>query len=362
MTEPLPPAELIEENEHPWHSNRQPAGCKHCQRIFLVPDNRIGSACPLCRRSQLESQPILTRLGDPEKMLSFKINKNQLNSIYQNFVSGVWIKPEDFKAEQLLKRTTPIFWPLWLVDSEVAGHWQMEAGFNYQVESAKETYVSGQWRSQKEVETRIRWEPRLGKVKTHIENVSVPALEEHRQRHAMTGNYALNQSIDFDPQRLGSSLLELPDLPPEQAWPQAKPLVDQAVGKICVEASDAQHHRNFALEASYDHLNWTEFFLPMYTTFYTDDNGNPQILFVNGESGQIAGPHLASQKKGFQIAGILAGIAGLFLLLALLGFLLTIVLPPASIAAALAGLLGIFFGIAAVVPAVWPSQWNRKQR
>ncbi len=362
MTETLPPAELIEENEHPWHSDRQPAGCPHCQRIFLVPDNRIGSTCPLCRRGNLTTQPILSRPGVPEKLLPFKINRQQLIGIYEKFVLGMWIKPEDFKTELLLNRTIPVFWPLWLVDSDVSGRWQMEAGFDYQVESAKETYVSGQWQSQKEVETRIRWEPRLGQVNTHIENVSVPALDGHKKRQALTGNYALSQASDFEPQLLGSAVLEMPDLPPEQAWPQAKPLVDQAIGNICVDASQAQHQRNFTLEAIYEHLHWTEFFLPMYTTFYTDDNGDPQILFVNGESGRISGLRLASQKKGFQIAGIMAVIAGVFLLLALLGFLLTMILPLASIVAALAGLLGIALGIAAIVPAVWPSQWNRKQR
>jgi hypothetical protein len=36
----------------------------------------------------------------------------------------------------------------------------------------------------------------------------------------------------------------------------------------------------------------------MYTTHYTDDEGNPQVLVVNGETGAIHGPRLASRQRG----------------------------------------------------------------
>ena len=361
MTDSTQTTAVIEENQTLWHTDRRPAGCSRCHRVFLAQESFIDKSCPLCRSGKLEPQPARMRPAEPEQMLPFRVNLNQLNKIFQDFVSGVWIKPEDFRADLLLKRTVPIFWPMWQVDSDIIGHWQMEAGFDYQVESAKESYVSGQWQSKKEIETRTRWEPRLGHLETHVANVIVPALEEHRNRQAMTGPYPHERAIAFDPNSLGNALLEVPDLPPEDAWPMAKPQVDQTAGEICARAAGAQHHRNFAIEAAYENLNWTEFFLPMFTTFYTDDDGQPQILVVNGETGRIAGPRLASRKKGLQIAGILAGIAGLVFLLTLFGLLLTIVFPPAGIIAALLGVLGVILGIAAIIPAVWPGQWNRKQ-
>ncbi len=92
------------------------------------------------------------RAAEPERVLPFRINQAKLSSIYANVVSRVWIKPEDLTSESLLRNTRPVFWPLWLVDSDVQGHWQMEAGFDYQVESAKEYYNGGQWQSSKEIE------------------------------------------------------------------------------------------------------------------------------------------------------------------------------------------------------------------
>lgn len=359
MTEQITPLNIIEEGQALWGTDRQTAGCPHCQRGFVVKEEHINTLCPLCSTGQLEPQPLRLRLTEPEKLLPFTVKSQSLQSIFDDFVSGVWFKPEDFTVENLIKRSKAIFSPLWLVDSDVKGRWQMEAGFNYQVESSKEYYQDGGWRSRSIVENRVNWEPRLGELDTHVENVIVPALEEHQNRQQMTGGYSLDKAVNFQTELLNSAVVEAPDLPPEDAWLQAKPKIDRSLAQVCEKAAGAQHSRNFAVKGEYYNLNWTQFLLPMYVTFYHHDNEEPQILVVNGETGEIKGPRLASQKRGLRIAAILGGIAGFLLLLALLGFLLTAIFPPAGIIAALLAILGFGVGLGALFPAIWPAQWNR---
>jgi hypothetical protein len=361
MDQYTPAVELIDQDQTMWHSERGPAGCDHCHRVYLVPPEYRGATCPICRKGGLEAQPVIMRPATPERILTFKITKQDLLPIYQQFVAGVWIKPVDFNPETLIKNTRPVFWPLWLVDSDINGSWQMEAGFDYQVESAKEVYAGGGWQSRKHIETRVRWEMRLGKITTHLDNVVTPALEEHENRQAMTGKYRLDQGTNFDPYLLGGALLELPDITPENAWPLARPHFDHALAEICRKAASAQHFRNFSMKAEFGNQNWTEFFLPMYTTHYTDDEGNPQVLVVNGQTGAIQGPRLASRQRGSYMAGILAAVAGGLFLLALIGLLLTMVIPWASIFAVFLGVLGFGAVILAILTAVWPGQWNRNQ-
>lgn len=357
-TDPTP---IFAENETLWASDRQALGCPHCGRVYLVRADQTSPTCPLCRQAQLEPQPVRMRESEPERILPFRMGQRALSTIYANAVSRVWIKPEDFSQETLLSNTVPLFWPLWLVDSDVTGHWQMEAGFDYQVESSKDTYAGGQWQSRKQIEGRIRWEPRLGRIQSRVDNISAPALEEHRNRLQMTGNYPLENAQAYSLGMEKAALLEVPDLPPEDAWPFAQPAVDQAAGKVCTKAAGAQHSRNFSLTAAYSDLNWTQFLLPLYATHYTDDEGQPQILIVNGFTGKLQGPLMASAKRGLRIAGILGAVAGGLVLLALIGFLLTAVLPAAGAVGGLLGFLGVLMGIAAIFVAVWPKQWNRQQ-
>ncbi len=362
MDNSTPATVIIEETQAPWQTNYQPFGCPSCRRVFLVPSDFMDTTCPLCRNAKLSPQPARLTMNEPEKLLLFQIRKTELYEIFNEFVSVVWLKPEDFSAEILLNRARPVFWSMWLVDSDVDGHWQMEAGFDYQVQSSKEVYSGDQWQSRKETENRIRWEPRLGTAAIHVDNIRVPALEEHHNRQQMTGPYPLDRARTFNPQQLEGACLEVPNLTPREAWRLARPLVQRELGKICTSASGAGHQRDFAIKADFRNLHWTQFLLPMYTTHYLDDEGQPQIIIVNGRTGSIHGPRLASRKRGLRIAGILAGVAGGILLFALIGLLLAMVFPPTGLIGAFLGVLGLGVGIAAIIPAVWPGQWNRRQR
>ncbi|QRN82125.1 hypothetical protein JR338_06655 [Chloroflexota bacterium] len=358
---PIDATPIFDVNQSLWTENHQAAGCLQCGRVYIVQSDQLGQLCPLCRKGTLEPQPVRMRAAEPEQILPFRINQANLSSIYANAVSRVWIKPEDLTAESLLRNTRPVFWPLWLVDSDVQGHWQMEAGFDYQVESAKEYYNGGRWQSSKQIEGRVRWEPRLGRINTHVDNIAAQALEEYQNRLQMTGKYPLEQSRPYSPGMESQALLEVPDFPPEDAWPLARPAVEKAAGDVCLKAAGAQHFRNFSIKAEYTNLNWTQFLLPLFATHYTDDEGEKQILIVNGVTGAIQGPLLASPKRGGKIAGIIAAVAGGLILLALLGFLLTLVLPAASIIAGILGVLGVLTGIGAIFPLVQPRQWNANQ-
>ncbi len=361
MAGAMPAPEIIPEGQTLWQTDRQPAGCSHCRRVFLVKPGELNAVCPLCRRGALEPQPIYARRADPERLLPFKVPRGDLLPIYQAFISPVWIKPEELNPETLLKNTRPVFWPLWLVDADVSGHWQMEAGFDYQVESARETYVQGAWQSRKQIETRINWEPRIGQVNTRVNNVITPALEEHENRLKMTGAYPLEAGVDFNPDLLGSAFLELPDLAPEAAWPIARPNFSRPLAELCQTAAGAQHTREFNLKAEFADQNWTEFFLPLYATHYHDDAGQPQVLIVNAVTGAIQGPRLASRQRGHKIAGIIGAVAGGLFLLTLIGLLLTAVFQHAALVAGLLGVLGLIAAILAIVVAVWPGQWNKDQ-
>ncbi len=362
MTPTTAEPDIIQEDQTVWDTTRRPVGCSHCQRVFLLSEDQVNKTCPLCQQGELSPQPAVMHPAPPELMLGFRVGKNALSQIYETFTRAVWIRPTGFTRDALLAHTIPIFWPMWLVDTDIKGSWQMEAGFNYQVESSKDYYQGGSWHSRKQIEERIHWEPRLGTLSHHVDNTPTAALNEHQNRQTMTGDYPLNQAVPFAVEKVKGALIEVPDLPPQNAWPLAKPEVDRKAGRVCAEAAGADHFRNYVIQADYQNLNWTLFLLPAYITYYQDDEGTPQILLVNGQSGHINGPKMASRKRGLQIAGILAGIAGLFLLLALIGLLLTALFPPAGIIAAVLGLIGFGLGIGAIFPAVWPGQWNRKQQ
>ncbi len=91
----------------------------------------------------------------------------------------------------------PVYWPMWLIDCDVDGHWQMEAGFDYQVESTKESFSDGQWRSSQQIENRIRWEPAFRRDPNSFYEHTCPALEDHQARVQQTGRYPLEKAQPY---------------------------------------------------------------------------------------------------------------------------------------------------------------------
>jgi hypothetical protein len=235
-------------------------------------------------------------------------------------------------------------------------------GFDYQVKSAQEAFRDNQWQSRELVETRVRWEPRLGTLQRHYDNIPVSALADQAAISALVGEYRTNQSQPYNQAAARDVPLLVPDLDPESTWSQAQAGFNTTAAAECQQAAAGQHIRNFRLDAIYQNVHWTQMLLPVYISHYTDDEGKPQMVFVNGQTGQIGGLRLASQRKGWFWGGILAGAGiGLFLI-GLLCLLLAGLLPALGLLgiAFIAG--GILVALSALVPVIWPWQWNRGQQ
>jgi hypothetical protein len=357
----LPPTQVIESAATLWGAALQPAGCPQCRQAHLVEAARLGQPCPNCARGHLAPQPASLRPEPPELLVPFHKSRQDVRLVLTNFTKEVWLRPDDCDAEQMLQRAMPVYWPMWLVDCEVTGDWQAETGFDYQVKSSQESYTGSGWSSQDIVETRIRWEPRAGQIDRHYDNIAVPAVSEHQHLTRHVGAYQLAQAAAYAPAQVAGAALRVPDLPPESAWPLAQANLDQAAGEECRQAAAAQHLRNFSLRAAYESLHWTQLLLPLYATYYTDDNGQRHPIYINGQTGTIGGVRLASQRKGWMWAGITLGVAAAVFVVALLVSALGMVFPPAIIIGVILGIAALGLACGAIVPAAWPWQWNRRQ-
>ncbi len=355
-TPDLPTTQISDSVEQLWGLPLQVAGCRQCGQAFLVEPSRLGDTCPNCASGKLESQPARLSSQPPELLVPFVKTQADVRAALESFVKGVWLAPDDFNTEMLLRRAVPLYWSMWLVDGDVVGIWQAEAGFDYQVKSSQESYSNSGWRSRDVIETRQRWEPRTGQIVRHYDNVCVPAASDHARLIRLVGDYRLDKASAYDKARINRSVMRLPDQTPDNAWPQAQLGLEHAAEQECLKAAASQHIRNFSVKADYESLNWTQMLLPLVATYYTDDDGKTHPVYVNGQSGMTGGARMASQRKGWRWAGILAGIAVLLLILGLL--ISAVGLIPVG---GLLIFLAILVGAAALVPAVWPWQWNRKQ-
>ncbi|MCG2784894.1 MAG: hypothetical protein L6461_07280 [Anaerolineae bacterium] len=201
-TPTLPQSQVFEAADSPWGGSLQPAGCPACQRVYLVEAIRMEQTCPGCVKGKLQAQPALLRPEAPELLAPFRYPLSSLRPALEKFVNEVWLRSEDFDTDKLLQRAAPVYWPMWLVDGDIAGHWQAETGFDYQVKSSQESYGDQGWKTREVVETRIRWEPRAGQIRRHYDNLVTPALREQKRLLKLAGNYQREQAMAYQPEQV----------------------------------------------------------------------------------------------------------------------------------------------------------------
>lgn len=357
----IPETQVIPEAEHVWDLDLQPAGCRICDQAHLVVAGHIGRRCPNCGQGKLESQPARLRPEAPELLIPFHKRPTELQTLLEAFIKPVWLRPDDMNAQTLAHRAIPVYLPMWLIDADLSGEWQAEMGYDYDVKSSQESFQSGQWRSKDVTETRVRWESRLGQIKRHYDNIPAPALSKWKQIQALTGTYNQEEALPYNAELIGKASLRVPDLLPESAWPLAETALRELASKECQQAADAQHTRNFNIHTNYENLNWTQLLHPAYITFYTNDDGRPQPILINGQNGKIGGVRLASQRKGWQWAGISLLLTIVLTVIGIALFALGMVLPASVILGSLFIIASLVTGVFIIVAAAWPWQWNRNQ-
>lgn len=352
--------------EQAWQTNLEPAICESCDWRYLRPAGSLPPQCPHCFQSELVPLAELAEAerGDrpPELVLPFTVTEEHVSHMIQAFASGIRFAPADLTAPNLLARLQKVYLPMWLVDSQVAATWQAEAGFNYEAISHRDKFDQnrGGWVSEQVTETRIRWEPRVGRLTRHYDNIVAPALEEHASLQQRLGPYDLATAQPYRPEIVTNSLIRLPNRPPADAWPQAVPELQTQAGDECRRACQGDHFRDFRWQPDYQGQNWTLLLLPVYTTFYRDDNQTPLPLLIHGQAGRLSGRRQASMKQARRWTLIIVAVAVVIFALSLIGGLLAYFLAEGLVTLAVLG-VGLAFGVglASLLPLLLVWRFNR---
>jgi len=333
--------------------------CPHCATAHLAPEGSTLAACPACLHAAPSPETEQLRREPPELVVPFAVGEERAAQALEEWARGVWFRPVELRAPTLLGRLAHTYLPLWLVDADVEAVWQAEVGYDYQAASFREQYRGGRWVSQEVTETRIRWEPRVGRLKRHYDNVAVPALEGHERWMSRLGEYDLSARKPYSARAIAHSTVRVPDRPPSSAWPDAERALASQAAADCRAACAADHVRNWGQQAQYEGVHWTQMLLPVYVTYYAEREGTYPV-WINGQSGRVYGPRVMSQGKANTASLILGAAAAL---LFLVGVLLAVVgaalVAPAALGVLLI-VLGVLLGLAAPIPALWAWLGNRR--
>ncbi len=335
-------------------AGRRVHGCTHCGAAWLLSESsEPPSACALCGQGSLEPRSARVE-GEPELAVPFAIDPEEAARRLRDHVSDAVMPVRD--AHAAANRLVAHFVPAWLVDAHALASWEIEVGFDYEVESTVERYHGGRWTTEPTKDRRIRWEPRAGTIDRWYDNEAVPALTTWSAWRTVVPGRSREGALQL---RHDGPIL-LPDRTPREAWPDAITGLKKRIAADVQRANQAQHARELfvgpvdpAIEGGgfdTDALTWSWLLFPVYAAPYTDHEGVVRMLRVDGRTGVVHGAVAASPNRGRFRAMLWAatglGVLGVSAFVALPG----IVFWPLLLLTAIGGVLGFVLLVAAIGP------------
>ncbi|MEM7244362.1 MAG: hypothetical protein AAF533_03410 [Acidobacteriota bacterium] len=285
-----------EEARRNWGRDLDVVACTRCRTAFHVPTGDELVWCCWCAAESLEPAEERLCAEAPERRVPFAIDRENASQRLRAVCRG-FFKPKDLRPARLAERLQKLWVPSWLVDSRMKGSWRAELGFNYQVVSHEEHYRSGDWESKEVRETRVDWEPRLGTMDRVFENAAVPAWS---QRHRLGD---LLETLDgeggepADGAVLDEAPVLVPDLAPDEVWPDAHQSLLGVLSGVLTEACGAQHLQRLVVQDEHSEQCWTLQLHPIWTTWYCAEDGRVVPLYLDGRAGTLHGELLGAPRR-----------------------------------------------------------------
>jgi hypothetical protein len=139
------------------------------------------------------------------------------------------------------------------------------------------------------------------------------------------------------------------------------PLIRARAVEDCRVAAGADHLREFRWTPVYRDKNWTQVLLPIYTSYYLDDDGRPQPVTIHGQRGGIFGVRRSSMSRAQRTTLALLILAFAIGAVSLLAMVLP-VLNASLLPLAILGLLLAFgLGLSSIIPLALAWRFNRRE-
>lgn len=294
--------------------------CPACDWRYLFPPTGELPRCPGCHQAELvllaEDATTFPYVRPLELAIPF--NPSRLGGSIHYFIRTIPYPPEDLTSDNLQARLQKIFIPVWLVDVQVAAYWQGQAGFEVKTRSQIDKFhETGGWATVATEKLMLRWESRLGRLQRTYHNLEAPALESKAGLPHLLGQWSSDKAEPCTTPLLADAFIRLPERLPDDVWADVEPLALAAAEQECAQAAGAVQMRDFHWTPRYLRQNWTLLLYPLYTTFYYDDDGQPQVIMIHGETGFVHGPKCNSLKQAWETSKWFVIFAGVLFIMGL---------------------------------------------
>ena len=271
------PDQEEENNKEEFEEQTALYHCSSCGAEIMAEANQTATFCYYCHNPVILSG----KMGGeykPDKVIGFKITKEEALIKFKNWVAKRWFVPKEFKSGQQIEKMTGLYVPFWTADCKLKADYQ---GIGKKVRS----WTSGNYRytETKEFSVRRSADITVGGIPADGESKIDDALMEAIEP------FDYSEMKPFSMSYLSGFFADKYDVDKQAVFPRIKTRATSA-GKFVINSSISGYSSVSAREENYNIMktDWTYAMLPVWFMTYKYKNKIYEFA-INGQTGRLAG-------------------------------------------------------------------------
>lgn len=296
-TENSIPEEAVQLKED-FENNTHLYRCKSCGAEIIADSEQTALFCYYCHNPVI----LAGKMGGefkPDKVIGFKLTKENAIASFKKWVGKRWFVPSDFKSEQQIEKLTGLYVPFWLADCHINADYKA-------IGKKVRSWTSGNYRYTETNEYRIVREGTLttrgipADGETKIEDLLMEAIEP----------FDYKELKDFSMSYLSGFFADKYDVDKAAVFPRIRVRATQA-SSAYIKGTIGGYTTVIPSVQQFNIVNtdWNYTMLPVWFLSYNYKNRIYEFA-VNGQTGKLAGtPPLAKGKLALFCAGLAVTVA-----------------------------------------------------
>jgi DNA-directed RNA polymerase subunit RPC12/RpoP len=260
--------------------------CRECGATVNVTPGEQTARCAFCGSQQVLAQEAPGTAIRPESLVPFKVDKAGANQRFEEWLGGLWFRPNDLKRMARLQEMGGVYIPFWTFDAWARSDWTAEAGYHY-YETEWTTDANGNQVS-RQVQ-RTRWVPAAGQRQDFFDDTLVCASRGlPPDLVAKLETFDTKQLTPYRPQFLAGWRAESYAVDLMPAWGSAQQRMTEVQRSRCSSDVPGDTQRNLAVHSQFSHVTFKHVLLPIWIAAYRYGD-KPYQFLVNGQTGEVVG-------------------------------------------------------------------------
>ena len=248
--------------------------CSGCHAHITLAAEKVADSCPYCGTSIIATKSSTKNIIVPKALLPFKLRERKGTEVYQKWVKGRWLAPNNFKRQALKHdRLSGIYIPYWTFDTDTVTTYSGKRGTVHRHDKGSST----------------SWRSASGSVHISFDDTLVVASESLPHKYVdKLEPWDLGNLVSFESDYLRGFQAEQYQIDLSTGFIEAQGKMEKDISRAIRRDIGGDKQKISSQFTNYTDITFKHILLPVWVTAY-QYKGKVFRTVINARTGEVQG-------------------------------------------------------------------------